>query len=40
MTQLFRIVILLALSMTFMLSMNAWLCLIALAPMPFIIWKR
>jgi len=38
MTQLFRIVILLALSITFMVSMNVWLCLIALAPMPFIIW--
>ena len=38
MTQLFRIIILLALSMTFMISMNAWLCLIALAPMPVIIW--
>ena len=38
MTQLFRIIILLALSVTFMISMNAWLCLIALAPMPVIIW--
>ena len=38
MTQLFRIVILLALSITFMVSMNVWLCLIALAPMPVIVW--
>ncbi len=38
MTQLFRIIILLALSVTFMISMNVWLCLIALAPMPLIVW--
>lgn len=38
MTQLFRIVILLALSMTFMMGMNVALCLIALLPMPVIVW--
>ena len=36
-TQLFRIVILVALSMVFMLSMNPWLTLIALIPMPIIV---
>ena len=35
-TQLFRIVILVILSMIFMLGMNPWLTLIALIPMPFI----
>ena len=38
MTQLFRIVVLLILSMTFMMSMNIALCLVALAPMPVIVW--
>ena len=36
-TQLFRIVILVVFSMVFMLGMNLWLTLIALAPMPFIV---
>ena len=35
-TAVFRIVILLVLSITFMVSMNPWLTLIALIPMPFI----
>ncbi|MDD5899032.1 MAG: ABC transporter ATP-binding protein [Clostridia bacterium] len=38
MTQLFRILILVALSMTFMLSMNVPLTLIVLLPMPVIVW--
>ena len=38
MTQLFRIVILLTLSMIFMFSMNWLLTLVALIPMPIIIW--
>ncbi len=36
-TQLFRIVILVIMSMIFMLGMNPWLTLIALIPMPFIV---
>ena len=38
MTQLFRILILVVLSMTFMLSMNVPLTLIVLLPMPVIVW--
>ena len=36
-TQLFRIVILVVMSMIFMMGMNPWLTLIALIPMPFIV---
>ncbi len=36
-TQLFRIVILVVMSMIFMMGMNPWLTLIALVPMPFIV---
>ena len=38
MTNILRIVVLLVLSTVFMLSMNVWLTLVALAPIPVVVW--